>query len=166
MARLVRVMSDAQRETVAHWHRTLTTGLEGAVPQLKRETAEALTGAGLTGSEAAAAAGGAEGGLLAWLRTMRQVAELLADPSPGDWCCKPGMLADPRPCPQHGYLPGQDSSYELGTIIRRAYGHGEERAVKVYDDSDYPHPWRSVEFPLSYNSEDLTKGHWTVVGRV
>jgi hypothetical protein len=174
MARLVRAMSDGQRDSVAHWHRTLITGLEGAVPRLKRETADTLVGQGLTLAESAAAAGGAEGALTAWLRVMRSVAELLADARPGDWCCKPGMMASPAPCPQHGFFA--DREYELGTTIERydqrtAVPGGrmkKERAVYVVNSTVHDERlWRSVESARAYSDEEIVRaGGWTVVGRV
>lgn len=162
LARLVRAMSPEGRELVAHWHRVLTTALEGYIPHAEREVKATW------GNQAMKRVGaeGAELGLAGWLNVMRKVAELVDSGGAGDWCCKPGMLASPNSCPQHGYDSQKEGSYELGTIIRRPYGEGSERAVKVYDNSSVPFPWRSVEFPLSYNWADLRQGQWTVIGRV
>jgi hypothetical protein len=164
MARLVRVMSPEGRELVAHWHRVLLTALEGAVPQLSAETVAALKDAGFNEQEAHIGSGSAQGALEAWLKVMRDVAAIVSDPSKGDWCCKRGMMVSPNRCPQHGFDP--KVKYELGTIIQRQYGESRERAVMVRDDSESPHPWVSVEFPLRYNWSDLYAGQWTVVGRV
>lgn len=165
IARSLRAMTPEGRQLVAHWHRILTTALEGAIPAMKTQAlAGMLETAECSLSEAHAASGGAEGALTGWLRVMRDVAGIIVDPSEADWCCKPGMLAHPEPCPQHGFDPKQ--TYELGTVIRRPYGEGWERAVKVYDNSESPCPWRSIEYPFYYNWAELRGGNWTVVGRV
>lgn len=160
LARQLRKMSPEGRELVAVWHRVLNTALDGFIPHAKREVKQGWGTIGLQ----KAATGGAEAALLAWLDVMRKIAALIADPSEGDWCCKVGMMTHPHPCPQHGYHPDLEPTYPLGTLIRRPYGEGIERAVKVYDDSDNPHPWRSIEFPMSYNWKDLSQGTWTVMG--
>ena len=94
---------------------------------------------------------------------MRKVAELVDDGGAGDWCCKRGMLADPRPCPQHDF--DVRVLYDEGTIIERDYGHGKENAVYVRSD-EVQNVWRSVQFPLTYSTVDIGKGRWRVVGRV
>lgn len=160
LARLVRAMTPEGRDLVAHWHRVLMTALEGYIPHAKNEVKQTWDTVGLQN----AAKEGAETALQAWLGTMRKVAATVVDPAEGDWCCKLGMMTAPSPCPQHGFHPGQD--YPLGTTLERVYGEGRERAVKVYDNSEDPHPWRSVEFPLSYKDKDLVGGEWRVVGHV
>lgn len=160
LARLVRAMSPEGRELVAHWHRVLTTALEGYIPHAKNEAKETWGTIGLQ----KAAKGGAETALQAWLNVMRKVAGIIVDPSEGDWCCKFGMMASPSPCPQHGFHADQE--YPLGTVIERAYGHGRERAVNVCGTEQGRHVWRSVEFPLSYQARELVQGSWRVVGHV
>lgn len=154
LARLVRAMSDDGRELVAHWHRVVTTALEGYIPHSKREVGERMGQAARLGAGA---------GLEGWLTTMRKVAELVDAGGAGDWCCKRGMMADPRPCPQHDF--DVRVLYDEGTIIERDYGHGKENAVYVRSD-EVQNVWRSVQFPLTYSTVDIGKGRWRVVGRV
>lgn len=159
LAAQLREMSPWGRELVAQWHRVLTTALEGYIPAAKRECNESM------GPAARLGAGWA---LERWLIVMRDVAAVIVDPSEADWCCKPGMLASPNPCPQHGFDISRD--YELGTIIRRTYGHGQEHAVCVLVEGELTgekvRRWRSVEFSLSYDRSKVAQGNWTVVGRV
>lgn len=99
LAAQLRKMSPEGRELVARWHRILTTALEGYIPAAKREVSGALYADGMLQSAAGEGAGMA---LTSWLRVMRDAAVIIDDPSEADWCCKPGMLAHPQPCPQHG----------------------------------------------------------------
>jgi hypothetical protein len=156
MSRLVRAMSDEGRELVAHWHRVLTTALEGYLPHAVREAQERMSPGGKAGL-------GAEIAIQSWLNVMREVAAILVDPSEADWCCKPGMLASPDPCPQHGYDPAR--GYELGTVLSRSEGGMTERAVAVAGD-DGILVWRSVERDWVYTWVELRDmGGWMVVGR-
>jgi hypothetical protein len=98
LAAKLREMSPWGRELVAQWHRILTTALEGYIPVAQREAKELCSFIDQRG----AAEYGAGWALESWLRVMRDVAAIIVDPSEADWCCKPGMLASPDPCPQHG----------------------------------------------------------------
>lgn len=100
LAAQLRKMSPEGRELVARWHRILTTALEGYIPHAKREAFDALEAMAQPGAKAAGY--GAELATTAWLNVMRNVAAIIVDPSEAEWCCKPGMLASPGPCPQHG----------------------------------------------------------------
>jgi len=155
ISRLVQAMTPEGRELVAHWHRVLITALEGYAPQAKKEARE---------SWGMLAGKGAEMALSAWLRVMREVAGTIVDPKAADWCCAPGMLASPNPCPQHGFHPDRD--YEPGVIIERMDGGVRERAVKVRHMNDLGW-WRSIDLPAMYDQArgDLDDGGWVVVGR-
>lgn len=158
----LRDMSDGQRQTVAYWHGMLITALEGYVPRTVKEVKIPYDGKFQTGMMNAAAEG-AEMALNGWLRTMRDVAGIVIDPSEADWCCKPGMLASPDPCPQHGFDP--TGNYDLGTVIEREYGDGKQRAVYVISDNIGNRVWRVVDMPLEYTWSEVVHGGWTVVGR-
>jgi hypothetical protein len=166
LAAQLRAMTPEARELVAHWHRILTTALEGFVPSAKREALErfgdlARVGAGF--------------GVERWLTVMRDVAAIIVDPSEADWCCKPGMLAHPAPCPQHGYDATKD--YEPGTVIERpvvvhegdVVAQGRERAVCVqaFGEAEGEVEWVSLERGNFLTPNDLwpTDG-WRVVGHV
>lgn len=159
LARLVRRMSPDGRDLVAHWHRVVTTALEGYIPHAKNEVKQTW---GTVGLQKAAKAG-AETALQAWLGTMRKVAAIIVDPSEGDWCCKLGMMTSPAPCPQHGFDVA--ALYDEGTIIEREYGEGKENAVYVRSD-EAQSVWRSVQFPLTYSTAEVATGRWRVVGHV
>jgi hypothetical protein len=165
LSRLVQAMSPEGRELVAHWHRVLTTALEGYLPHVSGEAADLYpTGLSIRAGELRRAASqGAVAAVQGWLRTMREVAGIISDPSSADWCCAPGMLADPEPCPQHGFHP--DREYEPGTIIERDYVDGKEKAVCVPRGEDEALYWRSLRFPMEYDARELAAGRWKVVGR-
>lgn len=154
MARLVRSFGTAERAAVHQWFTAVFQGFEGFVRSYPTE-ADRL---GFTPEERMAA----NVALQSWFRVMTDLMDILLTPRSGDWCCKQGMMASPSRCPQHGFEAGR--SYELGTIIERAYGEGKERAVCVVDRSDNPCPWVSVEFPFRYSASDIAKGSWMVVG--
>lgn len=160
LAALVREMSPEGRELVAHWHRVLTTGLEGYrnhVPEEARQLAA-------TPEERLIAVMAADAAVQGWLNTMRDVAGIIVDPAEGDWCCKRGMMASPDPCPQHDF--DKRVLYDEGTIIEREYGEGTEKAVCVHVDTGLTQHWRSVRFSLEYTTAEVGQGRWKVVGRV
>jgi hypothetical protein len=160
IARSLRAMTDEGRGVVAHWHRVLTTALEGYKAHVVEEARQVAT----TPEERLAATMAAEAAVAGWLNTMREVAGIIVDPSVGDWCCKPGMLASPTPCPQHGWRLEED--YPLGTVIARPDAvYGEERAVVVANGS-VGVVWVSVEYGVEYQRENLVDGGWVVVARV
>lgn len=173
IARLVRTMTPEGREVVAHWHRVLTTALEGFIPSAKKEVTEGLRGL-VPVSERRAATGAAGSALISWLRVMRNVAGIIADPVEGDWCCQRGMLASPEPCPQHGYHHGQN--YELGTVIEKvddgsAVPGGRmkmERAICVQAfgaDDENDKEWVSITHGYFLSKWELAESAWKVVGR-
>lgn len=164
LERLLRAMSPEGRELVAHWHRVLTTALEGYLPHAMRGAKETYGGKDIGLCQPAAALG-AQVGLQSWLNTMRDVAAIIVDPSAADWCCKPGMLASPEPCPQHGF--DVRVLYDNGTIIERVEpGTQDTRERCVHIDSSRGGKWVSVTYGHVYDQEDMETSQWTVVGHV
>lgn len=168
MSRLVRLMGVGQRDAVAHWHRVLTTALEGYLPHAKQEVKMAWGNRQFQ----RIAKEGATIALDSWLLTMREVSALIVDPGAADWCCAPGMMAAPDPCPQHGYDPSE--KYEIGTIIERVakaqdgFALGRERAVCVqaFGSGEGEVEWVSLERGKFLSPNDLWPNDgWVVVGR-
>lgn len=161
----LRAMTDEGRQLVAHWHRVLTTALEG----YKAHVAVEARHVGATADEKLVASMAADAAVQGWLNTMRDVAGIIVDPSEADWCCAPGMMAYPESCPQHGYDPKKEAEYPPGTVLRSVVKVGgvAERVVKVVDRSESPCPWVSVDYTVRYNWAGLVKASgWVVAGRV
>jgi hypothetical protein len=165
LERLVRAMSDEGRELVAHWNLVLLRALEGYVPKAREQAREALADQpDLNAAAKASAVHGVGIGLAGWATIMREIGEIIVDPSEADWCCKRGMLAHPNPCPQHDF--DARVLYDEGTVIEREYGEGTEKAVCVNGDTGLTQHWRSVRFALEYTTAEVGEGRWKVVGRV
>jgi hypothetical protein len=167
LGRLVRAMSDEGRQLVAQWHRVLTTGLEGYISRAKENVLSAWEEAALPEAGLRPAGHAVEKCLREWLNVMRDVAGIIVDPSEADWCCKPGMMVHPDPCPQHGYDPTKD--YELGTVIQRVVDGVRERAVCVqaFGSDEGEVEWVSLERGNFLTPNDLWPSDgWTVIGRV
>lgn len=94
LAAMARDMSHEGLALVTAWHRVLTQGLAAFVQGFGKEARAQHW----EPQEALAAVEA----LRLWLGVMQDVAGVLVDRRPADWCCKKGMMAAPDPCPQHG----------------------------------------------------------------
>lgn len=102
LAAYVRGLEGGEQVAVRTWHAFMLDGL--------RQFRQAYPTEGkLLGNDSKENAAGVTA-LLAFIKVLEQVDEVLADLRPADWCCPGGMMAHPEPCPQHARPP------ELGDV--------------------------------------------------
>jgi hypothetical protein len=111
LATMLRGISPFSRELLRNWHAAQLLAFTNYADQAPQEAAAMYEGGGSRGIAREAVTVVCTG----WRRVMADVAELIENPGDGTgWCCPPGMMAHPDPCPQHGLaLPG---------LVRKAPG--------------------------------------------
>lgn len=153
-------MTPEGRELVRVWHLMMVEAFERFAVHTRQEAKKPWG----TSAENLAASAGAGLACTTWGNVLNQVSALFATPEHAEWCCAPGMMASPNPCPQHGWSP--EGEYPIGTLITRPDAvNGRERAVRVWEAANVS-MWVSIDCGCDYLPHDLVGGGWTVVGNV